>query len=113
MAYDELLADRISNVLKEKNAAFYEKRMFGGIAFMVNDKMCVGVIKSDLMARIDPEIHDESIKKEGCRAMDFTKRPMKGYVYIEPGAIDLNEDLDYWINLALDFNPRAKSSKKK
>jgi TfoX/Sxy family transcriptional regulator of competence genes len=75
--------------------------------------MCVGIIKDNLMARIDPEIYEEALQKEGCREMDFTKRPMKGYVYVDPVATDMDEQLEYWIQLALDFNPKAKSSKKK
>jgi TfoX/Sxy family transcriptional regulator of competence genes len=59
-----------------------EKKMMGGLTFMVNEKMCVGVLKDELMLRIAPEIHDEAIKKKGCRTMDFTKEPMKGFVFV-------------------------------
>jgi TfoX/Sxy family transcriptional regulator of competence genes len=113
MAFDEFLADRIRVVLKEKKARFTEKQMMGGLAFMVNDKMCVGIIKNNMMARIDPEVYEESIAKPGCRPMDFTGRPMKGWVYLEPEAIDMEVDLNKWVQLALDYNPKAKSSKKK
>lgn len=113
MAFDELLADRIRIVLNEKKVQFSEKIMMGGLAFMVNDKMCVGIIKNSLMARIDPEIYEISIARHGCRPMDFTGKPMKGWVYIEPEAIDMDNDLNDWIQLALDYNPKAKSSKKK
>lgn len=113
MAYNELLADRINQVLSEKNIAFIEKKMMGGLTFMVDDKMCVGIIKENLMVRLDPDIFEEALTKPGCRVMDFTKRPMKGYVYVEPSAIDMDNDLAYWIQLALDFNPKATSSKKK
>ncbi len=113
MAFDEHLADRMKRILNDKKVAFTEKRMFGGLAFMVDEKMCVGIIKNELMARIDPEIQAEAVNKPGCRLMDFTGRPMKGYVQISPHGIDLDEDLAYWIQLALDFNPRAKSSKKR
>lgn len=113
MAYNEHLADRINNILKDKKVPFYEKKMMGGLTFMVNDKMCVGIIKDNLMARIDPKIYEDSLKQEGCRPMDFTKRPMKGYVFIEPLAIDMDEDLEFWISLALDYNPKARRSKKK
>jgi len=113
MAYDEYLAERIKLILKEKNISFEERKMMGGIAFMVNDKMCVGITNNDLMARIDPEIYEESTTKKGCRPMDFTGRPMKGWVFIEPEAIDLDDDLNYWIRLALEYNPKAKSSKKR
>ena len=80
---------------------------------MVDDKMCVGIVKDVLMARIDPDIHEEALTKKGCRDMDFTGKPMKGFVFVDPEAVDLDSDLDYWIGLCLDFNPRAKSSKKK
>lgn len=113
MPYDELLSDRIKRVLKEKNVAFIPKEMFGGITFLVDDKMCVGIVKNDLMVRIDPEFQEEALKLNGARMMDFTKRPMAGYLFIGPEAIDLDEDLDFWIQKALDFNPKAKSSKKK
>jgi TfoX/Sxy family transcriptional regulator of competence genes len=113
MAYNEFLSDRIKQVFLERKVNFQEKQMMGGLAFMVNDKMCVGVVKENLMVRIDPEIYDEALQRPGCRPMDFTGRPMKGFVFVDPEGIDLDEDLSYWIDLALEFNPRAKSSKKK
>ena len=85
----------------------------GGLVFMVDDKMCVGIVKDDLMARINPDEYESSLEKEGCVEMDFTGRSMKGFVYLKPDAIDLEEDLSYWLQLALDFNPLAKSSKSK
>lgn len=111
--YSEYLADRIRNVLNEKKANYSEKKMMGGLAFMVNDKMCVGINNDDLMARIDPAIYEESLKQKGVREMDFTKRPMKGFVYVEPDGTDMDEDLESWIHLAIDYNPKARSSKKK
>ena len=113
MAYNEYLADRIRGVLRDKNAFYQEKKMMGGLTFMVDEKMCVGIVKENLMARIDPEIQEESLKKKGCKEMDFTGRPMKGFVFIEPEGIDMDDELAYWIQLALDYNPWAKSSKKK
>ncbi len=113
MAYNEYLAERISRVLNEQKIFFLEKKMMGGLTFMVDDKMCVGVVKDNLMARIDPEIYKEALTKKGCREMNFTGRPMKGYVFIEPDGVDLDEELEYWVKLCLEFNPKAKSSKKK
>ncbi|ETN96653.1 TfoX/Sxy family protein [Zhouia amylolytica] len=113
MAYDNFLADRIRLCLKEKHISFEEKKMMGGLCFMVEDKMCVGVVKDNLMARIDPDIYDKALQKKGCREMDFTGRPMKGFVFVEPEGIDLDQDLNYWIQLCLKYNPKAKSSKKK
>jgi TfoX/Sxy family transcriptional regulator of competence genes len=112
MAYDKRLADRIREILVDQ-LQVEEKEMMGGVAFMVNDKMCVGVIKDEMMARIDPDVYDEALEKHGCRPMDFTKKPMKGWVFISPEGIDKVKDLEYWIRLALDFNQKAKPSKKK
>ena len=112
MAYNEFLADRLRLVLKEKNVAYKEKAMMGGLTFMVDDKMCVGIVKESLMARIDPEIYDDALTKRGCREMDFTHKPMRGFVFVEPEGTDMDEDLEYWIQLALNYNPKAKSSKK-
>ena len=80
---------------------------------MVNDKMCLGIIKENMMIRIDPEIQEELLQKPGCKIMDFTKRPMKGFLYVEPLALDMEDELENWIQYALDYNPMAKSSKKK
>ncbi|MCT4637381.1 MAG: TfoX/Sxy family protein [Bacteroidales bacterium] len=113
MAYDELLADRIREVLKAKKIGTEEKKMMGGLCFMVNDKMCMGVIKGNMMARIDPDIYEDALNKTGCLKMDFTGRPMKGFVFIEPEGVDLESDLEYWIDLCLEYNPKAKSSKKR
>ncbi|MBT8195383.1 MAG: TfoX/Sxy family protein [Bacteroidia bacterium] len=113
MPYDELLADRVNQTLKAKKIRFAEKKMFGGMCYMVDDKMCVGVSNEDLMARINPDVYDKALKKKGAREMDFTGRPMKGYIFVGPNGIDKDKDLDYWVQLALDFNPLAKSSKKK
>ena len=113
MAYDQYLADRIRLAMKDKHVAFSEKEMFGGIAFMVDAKMCVGVIKNDLMARVGPENYESSLKKSGCKEMNFSGKSLKGYVYVEPAGVDMDEDLLYWIDLCLSHNPLAKSSKKK
>ena len=113
MAYDIFLADRIRAALKGKRVSFEEKKMMGGLCFMVNDKMCVGIIKNDLMARIDPEIYEQQLHKKGCKIMDFTGRPMKGYVLVEPIGVDTENEFNHWIKLCLDFNPKAKSSKKR
>jgi TfoX/Sxy family transcriptional regulator of competence genes len=112
MAYDKKLADRIRERLADLQVV-EEKEMMGGLTFMVNDKMCVGIIKDEMMCRIDPDIHDSLVEKEGCRTMDFTNRPMKGYVLIDDTGMRTQKDFDYWIELALDFNKKAKSSKQK
>ncbi|MCG8578260.1 MAG: TfoX/Sxy family protein [Flavobacteriales bacterium] len=113
MAFDEYLGERIEGVLTKRKVSFEAKKMMGGLCFMVDDKMCVGVVKDQLMARINPDIYEESLQKEGCNEMNFTGRAMKGYVFLEPTALDNEEDLEYWVDLCLEFNPLAKSSKKK
>jgi hypothetical protein len=75
--------------------------------------MCVGVEKSRLMARIDPEVYEAALKRKGCRPMDFTGRPMRGFVFVDAEGFASTHDLSSWLQLALDFNPRAKSSKKR
>ncbi len=113
MAFDELLADRIQQSLKKNKVPFEVKKMMGGLCYLVNEKMCLGIVKNKLMARIDPEKYAFALTRKGCHEMDFTGRPMAGYVFVEPEGIDLDPELDYWINLALEYNPKAKSSKKK
>ena len=85
----------------------------GGLTFMVDDKMCIGIVKEELMCRINPEQHEEAISKNGVRTMDFTKRKMRGYVFVAPEVVDMEADLNFWIELCLAYNPMAKSSKKK
>ena len=113
MAYNEFLADRVSQFFVENSIAFVARKMMGGLCFMVDGKMCVGVNRDEIMARIDPEIYEESLLKEGCKEMNFTGRPMKGFVFLTDDATDLEVDLYYWLQLALDFNPKAKASKKR
>ena len=85
----------------------------GGLTFMLNDKMCVGILKNEMMCRINPKFHEAAIEMTGCRTMDFTKRPMKGYVMVDETGMKTKKAFDYWIDLALEFNKKAKSSKKK
>ncbi len=119
MAYNEYLADRIRRSFLEERQNVEEKKMMGGLCFMLNDKMCCGIHfdkkrQTDLlMARIGEEATEEALIKEGCHPMDFTGRPMKGYVFVDPDGFDLDEQLDYWIKKCIAFNPLAKSSKHK
>ena len=119
MAYDEYQADRIHQILTDNGANYFAKKMFSGLVFMVNDKMLCGVHydkkkETDLlMARIGDEAFKTHGTKTGCQPMDFTGRVMKGYAFITPDGYDLDEDLAFWINLCLDYNPIAKASKKR
>lgn len=112
MAYNEKLANRLRESLADL-PDIEEKQMMGGLVFMYKEKMCVGIIKDDLMCRVDPAIHEQLVEKTGCRTMDFTNRPMMGYVLIDESAMRTKKEFDYWIGLALDFNQYAKASKKK
>jgi TfoX/Sxy family transcriptional regulator of competence genes len=112
MAYNEKLANRIREALQELPNV-EEKEMMGGLTFMVNDKMCIGIIKDEMMCRIDPNFRETAVEKTGCRTMDFTKRPMKSYVMIGDTGMKTKKDFDYWLNLALEFNTKSRSSKKK
>jgi len=113
MAYNEKLAARTRELIAATHKNVEEKSMFGGLCFMVNDKMCVGVEKERLMVRLNPDIYDEVMEKEGCMPMDFTGRIMKGYVFVDIEALNTKKKLEYWINLALEYNKIAKVSKKK
>lgn len=119
MAYDEYLGERITNILKSKKVAFEVKAMMGGLMFSVDEKMLCGIHidkkygDSLLMARVGEYAYEEQLKKEVCLPMDFTGRPMKGYIFVTPQGFDMDTDLEYWVDLCLAFNPLAKSSKKK
>ena len=113
MAYDEQLAARVRGWFGERKVAFEEKRMMGGLCFLVDGKMCVGVEKERLMARIDPSGYDAALRRKGCVPMDFTGRPMRGLVFVNPAGLATVGELNEWLKLALEFNPKAKAAKKK
>jgi TfoX/Sxy family transcriptional regulator of competence genes len=113
VAFDEQLAERIRRGFHKAQVRFEEKRMMGGLCFMVDGKMCVGVEKNRLMARIDPAIYDTALCRKGCVPMDFTGRSMRGFVFVNPIGLATDGELDDWLKLALEFNPKAKRSKKK
>jgi len=119
MAYDEYMADRIKHFFDDRHVVYSPKRMFGGLCFMIDDKICCGLITikkkgvNVLMARIGEVAYEEAILKEGAMPMDFAGRPMRGYAFVTFEGIDSDKDLEYWLQLCLDFNPLAKSSKKK
>jgi TfoX/Sxy family transcriptional regulator of competence genes len=112
MAYSETLSNRIRESLTGlRNVK--EKEMFGGVCYMLNNKMCVGVVKDEMMCRIGPAKYEEALERPGCREMIFTGKPMKGYVFVSEEGMKTKKQLDYWIGLCVDFNKEAKSSKKK
>lgn len=102
MAYDEKLADRVRGALKRRRG-ISEKKMFGGLAFLVNGHMACGVIGDELMVRVGPDAYDEALQKPGAREMDFTGRPMKGMVYVRPRGIRPASKLEAWVEQGLSY----------
>jgi TfoX/Sxy family transcriptional regulator of competence genes len=111
MPYNEKLADRIREALQYLPKV-EEKKMFRGVTFMVNDKMCLSVSGDEMMCRFDPALQETVSEKKGFRTMIMKGREYKGYGYINQEGIKSKKDFDYWIGLSLDFNKRAKASKK-
>ncbi|MGH0035763.1 MAG: TfoX/Sxy family protein [Myxococcota bacterium] len=102
MACDEGLAQRIRELLETRRDVD-ERRMFGGIAFMVGGHMCAGVVGDELMVRVGPDAYEACLALRHARPMDFTGRPMKGLVYVAAEGISEDEDLDAWLQRGLAF----------
>ena len=102
MAYNEELADRVRYALRERDG-ISEKKMFGGICFLINGKMLAGVTKDDLMVRVGPDNHERLLDEKGARLMDFTGRPMKGYLYVDATGLAADDDLARWVDRGADF----------
>ena len=112
MNYNTKLADRIREALVDQPEV-EEKEMFRGICFMVNGKMCVCVSGNEMMCRIGAEALDIALENSYARQMVMRGKPMADYVYVTEEGYYNQKDFDYWIKLSLDFNPKAKASKKK
>ena len=102
MAYNEKLADRIRNVLA-RHEGLTEKKMFGGISFMLRGNMCCGVVREDLVVRVGPEQYEEALAEPHARPMDFTGRPLKGMIYVGPGGYRSDEALVKWVRRGVDL----------
>ena len=102
MAYDEKLAERVRALLAGKRS-LAEKKMFGGLAFMVRGHMCCGVGKDRLMVRVGPEQYEAALKRMHAREMDFTGRPLTGFVYVLPAGIKQQASLRQWIDMGLSY----------
>lgn len=110
MAYDETLAERIRDLLAE-NSEVEEKKMFGGIAFLVSGKMGVGVSGDSLMVRIGKERHQDALGRPGVREFDMTGRPMTGWVLVDPGAVATDADLRSWVDQGVEHARSLGSAK--
>jgi TfoX/Sxy family transcriptional regulator of competence genes len=102
MAYSENLAERIRHQLAARRG-IAEKKMFGGIGFLLRGNMCVGIWKNSLIARVGPDRYDEALQQEFVGEFDITGRAMKGWVVVAPEGIDDDKQLQEWINQAVDF----------
>jgi TfoX/Sxy family transcriptional regulator of competence genes len=112
MAYNEKLTAGIREAL-EQVPNVEEKRMFRGVTFMVNDKMCITAGDTRIMCRIDPSVHDETSRKKGCETVKMKSHKYKRYVYVSKEEIRTKKNPDYRIRFTLEFNKLAKSSRKK
>ena len=111
MAYDERLAARIREVLDGRNDVT-EKRMFGGVAFMVRGHMCAGIVKDDLMIRVGKDAYEGLVARPHARRMDFTGRPMTGFVFVAPAGVRTTSALRGWLRHALDHAESLPVKKK-
>jgi TfoX/Sxy family transcriptional regulator of competence genes len=112
MAFDEILAQRLRVAIEAESVAdtLTEKRMFGGLGFMINGNMAVGIVGYNLMVRVGPEAHDECVALPHAGPMDFTGRPMNGFVYVFPEGLATNRELKAWVKRGVTF---ARSLPKK
>lgn len=114
MAYDTLLACRVREYLAEfPKLDIEEKKMFRGLAFLVNGKMCINISSQNLMCRFDPMLTEDVAEKKGYLPMIMKGKEYKGYCYVEPIGIKSRKDFKFWVDLCLKFNGKAKASKKR
>ena len=118
MAYDEKLAERVRADLKGRKGlkgkkTLEEKRMFGGLAFMLNGHMCCGVTQDNLMIRVVPERYESLLKKSYASVMDFTGRALKGFLFVRPGGYESDAGLRFWLDRAIEFADSQPPKKKK
>ncbi len=118
MAFDEFLKERIERIFHKKGIHTAGRKFMGGYSFYMDDKMCVGIDidkstnKNRLVARIGKTAVNSALKKSVCSEFNLTGKPLKDFVFVNSLGIDSDKDLENWIQLAIDFNPYAKSSKK-
>jgi hypothetical protein len=112
MAYDERLADRVRRLLASRKG-ISERKMFGGIAFLIDGKICVGVINDELIVRVGRDGHADAMGRKHTRPMDFTGRPMRGMVYVEPAGVARGVALERWIETGVNGARTSPASKKR
>ncbi len=102
MAFDEALAERL-RVLFKRVPTSAERRMFGGLCFLVSGRMCCGIVGRDLVVRVGPDRHDDALRRPYTRPMDFTGRPMRGFIYVAPTGFRTARSLSQWVERAVRF----------
>jgi TfoX/Sxy family transcriptional regulator of competence genes len=112
MAYNTQLANRIRELIAERTDHVEERKMFGGLAFLVDDKICVAAKADKMLIRIAPELYNQAIEEDGCTPMSRSGKNMTGYLYVDNDYLAAPKQLAHWVNLALDYNPRALATKK-
>ncbi|MCF8247711.1 MAG: TfoX/Sxy family protein [Saprospiraceae bacterium] len=108
-----ITGERIADILTVKNIAFEQKKMFGGLCFMLDDKMLIGTYKGGIMARIDPAETETLVNRPGASQMIHGGRLMPGYLMLEPMGYEHDAELSFWVEKCLEYNPKVKASKKK
>jgi TfoX/Sxy family transcriptional regulator of competence genes len=111
MAYDEELEGRIRRAVADRED-ISDKKMFGGVAFLLDGKMFCGIVNEDLMVRVGPEAHEKALSEPHVRPMDFTGRPMKGYVYVDPAGTKTDKMVARWVERGLKFVATVEKGKK-
>jgi TfoX/Sxy family transcriptional regulator of competence genes len=101
MSYDEGLAERVRDIL-EGEREVSEKKMFGGLAFLLGGRMSVGIVKDELMVRVGRERNDEALAQPHARPMDFTGHAMKGFVFVSPAGIESDQLLERWVSWGIE-----------
>ena len=109
MPYDERLAERVSACLKRRRG-ITQKKMFGGLCYLVNGNMCCGVEKDRLVVRVGQDQYEDALRRKHVKPMDFTDRPLKGFVYVTASGLKRSDTLKKWVDLGVEF---AKSLPKK
>ena len=112
MAYDLALAERIAGLLEGKKR-LTQKRMFGGVSFLVNGKMCCGVIGNKLVARVGQERYDALLRKPYAKPMDFTGRPLRGFIYVLSQGLRNHQSLKTWVDRGLRYTESVPAKRKR
>ena len=113
MAHNQKIADRVNKYLINfPQLNIEKKKMFGGLAFLINGKMCVNVSGDNLMCRFDPKLDKEISNKKGFKPVIMRGKTLNGYCYVGQKGFKSKKDFEYWIDICLDYNSKAKSSKK-